>query len=437
MIGWPPSCSHSVAPPVWQHQAAPQTLGSVSENRRAAWPDGLLAGRAMPVQRRMAARRRQVHWHFARRRSAMSVDAIPMAGSVCERIELRMLRSPLRVPYKLSLGTIDAFDSLLVTVSDGTRTGVGEATFLPGYSEETAATGWARALKLATPMPGRPLHDAVTAAEFAHGDAAFTATAFTTAFEMLAGHPILTIEKDEVVPLLAIVNSIAPAAFEPEIESHLAAGYRTLKVKVGFDVEADIERVRRIRHFVAGRATLRLDGNQGFDRDQALHFARALEPEGIELFEQPCAAGDWAAAAALAEVSPVPMMLDESIYGIAEIERAAALGAARYIKLKLMKAGGLDALVSGLRRIRALGMIPILGNGVATDIGCWMEACVATREIDTAGEMNGFLKPRTGLFCDPLRVEGGVMRLAPGGMPALDTAAIESLTVDRREFLAS
>lgn len=366
----------------------------------------------------------------------MSVDAISSADSLCTRIDLRMLRSPLREPYKLSFGPLEVFDSLLVTIGDGEREGVGEATFLPGYSDETAQAGWQRALDLAGRIRGLKLRDAAAVAASGHGEAAFTATAFATACEMMAGHPLLNLAGPATVPLLAIVNSTEPADFEPEIQSHLAAGYKTLKVKVGFDLEADIARVRRKQVFVAGRAGLRLDGNQGYGRDEALRFVRALDPEGIELLEQPCAAGDWDAAVAVARTSPVPMMLDESIFDLADIERAASLGAARYIKLKLMKAGGIDALVAGLRRIRELGMVPVLGNGVAADVGCWMEACVAAREIDNAGEMNGFLKPRTGLFRDPIRVDGGAMVLAPGGMPAIDMAGLDSLTVDRREFTA-
>jgi len=366
----------------------------------------------------------------------MSVDAMASADAVCRRVELRMLRSPLRVPYKLAFGPVEAFDSLLVTVGDGERTGVGEATFLPGYSDETAEAGWARALDLAARMRGLSLRDAMAVAASAHSGAPFTGTAFATACEMLAGHPVLHLSGPTTVPLLAIVNATAPAAYAREIESHLAAGYRTLKVKVGFEVEADIARVRHIQALVAGTAQLRLDGNQGYGREEALRFASALDPEGIELLEQPCAACDWDSAVAVARASPVPMMLDESIFGIPDIERAAELDAARYVKLKLMKAGSLDALTAGLRRIRALGMNPVLGNGVAADVGCWMEACVAAREIDNAGEMNGFLKPRTRLFGDPVRVERGAMVLEAGGMPALDTVKVESVTVARQEFTA-
>jgi L-alanine-DL-glutamate epimerase-like enolase superfamily enzyme len=151
---------------------------------------------------------------------------------------------------------------------------------------------------------------------------------------------------------------------------------------------------------VAGRCRLRIDANQGYDREHGC----ASPPRSIRRassLEQPCAAGDWDAARAVAAVSPVPMMLDESIYGMDDIERAARLEAARFIKLKLMKMGSLDALARGIRRIRELGMEPVLGNGVACEVGCWMEACIARTLITNAGEMNGFLKPVTRLLADP------------------------------------
>src|SRR3546814_10138215 len=75
--------------------------------------------------------------------------------------------------------------------------------------------------------------------------------------------------------------------------------------------------------------------------------------------------------------------------------------------------------------IRDCGMIPVLGNGVATDLGCWMEACVARRAIDNAGEMNGFLKTPARLLSMPLGMDGGSMLLAGEPRPAL--AAAESL----------
>jgi len=213
------------------------------------------------------------------------------------------------------------------------------------------------------------------------------------------------------------------------VERRLAEGFTTLKVKVGKDWRSDLARVARVRDAARGRAVIRLDANRGFSRADGIAFAEALEPAGIELFEQPCAAADWDSHLEVVRASPVPMMLDESIYGLQEIERAAELRAARFIKLKLMKLGSLEALGRALERIRALGMKPVLGNGVACDLGCWMEACVAARHIDNAGEMNGFLRARAGLLTGELEVRSGALLLKPGYTPVLARERLQPYVV--------
>ena len=185
-----------------------------------------------------------------------------------------------------------------------------------------------------------------------------------------------------------------------------------------------------------GRATIRLDANRGFGRDDGCRFAGALDPDGIELFEQPCASRDWDANAAVAAVSSVPVMLDESIYGVADIERAAGIPGVGLVKLKLKKLGGLDLLKRGLERVRALGMTPVLGDGVSSEIGCWMEACVARSTIDNAGEFNGFLKPKSRLFAEPLAFERGALVLRPGFAPRIDRAALAAHTLATERFAA-
>jgi L-Ala-D/L-Glu epimerase len=130
-------------------------------------------------------------------------------------------------------------------------------------------------------------------------------------------------------------------------------------------------------------------------------------------------------------------MLDESIYGLADIERAAREAACRFVKVKLMKFVGIDALVAAIERIRALGMTPVLGNGVACDLSCWMEACVAARTIDNAGEMNGFLKARRMLFGHPLVFDNGDIvlddapRVLDANAMALHARARDSFRIER------
>jgi L-alanine-DL-glutamate epimerase-like enolase superfamily enzyme len=151
------------------------------------------------------------------------------------------------------------------------------------------------------------------------------------------------------------------------------------------------------------------------------------------LLEQPCHAGDWDSLEAVSKVTCVPLMLDESIYNETDIERAASIGAS-FVKLKLMKSISLTRLVRGLALIRELGMEPVLGNGVASDIGCWMEACVARTHISNAGEMNGFLRQSAPLVRPLLTVKSGTMALTPDGAPQLDESALESQTIQSVHF---
>lgn len=352
-----------------------------------------------------------------------------------EELTLHRLQVPLTVPYVLSLGEIRAFDTILVAARDSEgRTGLGEATIITGYTDETIDESWKLACRLAGEIAGKDFEAAKSAVARCYDSAPFTATALTTAVEMLEGHPLLGVEQPTRVPVLGLVHASEMRELETEVEALFSQGYRTLKVKVGFEVETDSQRVRRIQRVVGKRGQIRLDANQGYSKDEGCRFAAGLDPEGIELFEQPCAAGDWDGACAVAGVSQVPMMLDESIYGLADIARAAELKAAAYIKLKLMKMGGLTRLAEAINHIRACGMEAVLGNGVACEVGCWMEACVARSLITNAGEMNGFLKPTTRLLSAPLLFRDGAVIVEPGFAPALDQEAVASCTVSKEHF---
>lgn len=359
-----------------------------------------------------------------------------MSESRLERTELDLLRVPLKSPYKLVFGNVEAFDTLLVTITfaDG-RSGIGEATILTGYTEETLEQCWQAARAIGSKLPGVRTGDVDDQLAPWLKENPFTTTAFATAVEMAAGHATLDPGAGSV-PLLAILNETEPSALEAELERLLAAGYSTIKVKVGWNVGEDLRRVSHIQKCLRGRAAIRIDANQGYSKEDGCTFARSLDPSHIELFEQACAAGDWDAALAVKRVSTVPIMLDESIYTMADVEKAAALGAADIIKLKLMKLGGIDKLERALTRVRALGLGAVLGNGVATETGCWMEACVGAKLLTTAGEMNGFLKQRHGLVTDPLRVERGSIQLNAASIPRLDPQAVAAARVAREEFRA-
>jgi len=354
-----------------------------------------------------------------------------------EQIVLHRLRLPLRRPYHVSYRVYEAFEPILVEARDGDgRTGWGEGHISPGYSQETVDGGWDFCREQAARVVGGSVTEAKAELERSIAASPVASTALITALEMLEGSPLLRVETDAKIPLLTPLHATDAAGIEDEVERRLDQGFRTFKVKVGKDANADLSRVRVVQNAIAGRATIRLDANRGFSRDDGCRFAAALDPAGIELFEQPCASADWEANASVAGVSTVPVMLDESIYDIADIERAARLSGIGLIKLKLKKTGSVERLRRGLLRIRELGMEPVLGDGVAADIGCWMEACVARDTIRNAGELNGFLKPKARLFRTPLRFAEGALHLPAGFAPEIDRAAIEAHRLAEERFAA-
>ncbi|MEE8350658.1 MAG: mandelate racemase/muconate lactonizing enzyme family protein [Rhodospirillales bacterium] len=347
------------------------------------------------------------------------------------RWQLHLLSIPLEKPYRLAFGDVTHFDTIIVEVEDKDgRRGFGEATLLEAYGGGSVDGAWAFCTDHASALCGLEVGAAKAELEKSFKQQAFAVTAMTAAIEMLQGAALIAPGNNEIrVPLLGAVSETDHDAIPGEIEGLLVQGYGTLKVKVGFDVDADLGRLAVVQDAVGGRAALRIDGNQGFDVDDAMRFATDADPQDIELFEQPCAANDWGAAVAVAKVSRLPMMMDESIFGPDDIIRTAELGCAKFIKLKLFKMGGVEKLLKGLEQIRSLGMEPVLGNGVASDVSCWMEALVAARAITNAGELNGFLRAVGGIFEEPLTVENGDLVLSGGYTPVLDYDKIIAFTV--------
>jgi L-Ala-D/L-Glu epimerase len=342
-----------------------------------------------------------------------------------QEIRLRTVRLPLIRPYVLSYRTFTEFEPIIVEVRDEDgRFGWGEGHISPGSSTETREGGWRFCREHAATIVGRGTTEAKAAIAANLRASTVAATALLTAIEMLENHPLLTVDREIKLPLLTPFNSTTPAEIEQEVEQRLEEGFRTFKIKVGKAADDDAQRVKAIQHATGGRATMRLDANRAYSEADACRFAAALDPAGIELFEQPCRADDWDANAKVASVSPVPVMLDEPICELSDVKRASLIPNVGFCKLKLKRFGGLDLLREALDAVHQSGMGSVLGDGLSSELGCWMEACVAGVTIRNAGEFNGFLKPNVRLFTEPLRFSAGALILPRGFRPTIDLDAL-------------
>ncbi|MDO7848156.1 o-succinylbenzoate synthase [Hymenobacter sp. M29] len=206
-----------------------------------------------------------------------------------------------------------------------------------------------------------------------------------------------------------------------QIRQKLAAGYSCLKLKIGsLDFATELELLAEIRA-VAGpeRLTLRVDANGAFAPADAPARLAQLAEFAIHSIEQPIAAGQTAALAALCRTSPLPIALDEELIGVSEPARQAALLDAirpAYIVLKPTLLGGHAATRRWIALAEARGIGWWITSALESNVGLNAVAQL-TGEYDVQGFAQGL---GTGQLyhnnvAAPLRIDGGALRYDPLG----------------------
>ena len=142
-----------------------------------------------------------------------------------------------------------------------------------------------------------------------------------------------------------------------------AASYPILKVKVGTPDDAAV--LRAVREVTD--KPLRVDANAGWTVAEAVAHLPLLEEMGVELIEQPVAAGDVEGLAAVHRVSRIPIVADESCRVAADIPRLA--GAVDGISIKLAKCGSLREALRMVAAARAHRLSVMVGCMIETSLG--------------------------------------------------------------------
>jgi L-alanine-DL-glutamate epimerase-like enolase superfamily enzyme len=177
-----------------------------------------------------------------------------------------------------------------------------------------------------------------------------------------------------------------PASLAAAAAERAADGFRVLKVKVGTDPATDVDRVRAVRDAVDGKVAIRLDANQGWTAREAVQVLTALQEAdlGVELVEQPVAAADLDGLAWVTARSGVPVMADESVYGVRDLVEVIRRRAADLVNVKLAKSGGLTAARTLLELARAHELGTVVGSMMESHIGVGAAASLVAAYGTTA-----------------------------------------------------
>jgi muconate cycloisomerase len=185
--------------------------------------------------------------------------------------------------------------------------------------------------------------------------------------------------------LIGVTKLIAPDLFEPRERVQysgivtsakglklwlLATGYywfgfKQVKVKVGIEGQNDPARLATLRNRLGKHVSLRVDANEAWTASEAVERIRELEPFGIESVEQPVPHELIGLFAARRKECPVPIMLDESLCGEVDAERAIRENWCDLLNLRLSKCGGYIPTL----RLAALARRHNLGYQLGCQVG--------------------------------------------------------------------
>ncbi len=302
-----------------------------------------------------------------------------LTNTTIQAITVEPLNIPLLEPFTIATGGITEARNVLITITlrDGTI-GYGECAPFPpstGESQETAisaAQGCADLIRGKDATHWRVLSRLLHSVYFSQMTAiAGMEMALLDALTRHYGIPLYaffggassTIETDISIPL------VSPERAYQLAEDIMMRGISSIKVKVGADLQEDVERVESIRQGAPGLG-ITLDANQGYTPDQALLCLEALNDRDIRplMLEQPVHKDDYDGLRYISQHTPVPIFADESASSPAAVARLIKMGAVSGINIKLMKSGLVEAIdIAALCR----------ANGTQLMIGAMIESRLA------------------------------------------------------------
>lgn len=311
-------------------------------------------------------------------------------------------------PYRLSFGTVKYFDSIFCCINTNSFSGIGECTPLYGYNTETNLTASNVIAQLGSAIINKTEGAAKKLINKQKVKYPFAASTLLTALDKkLQGAIYRKISFN--LPLVGLISLDCQRRALFDLQKLLSQGYRVFKVKVGKNIDKESKIINLLlRNFPKG-VYLKCDANKFFSFSASLKFVGKIKKlEKIEYIEQPFAAEEFSLNTKLQKISGVNIALDESIYSQSDVIRASKNKACKFIKLKLMKHGTLEEMKAICDEAQGVGMGVIIGNGMQTDWGCFLEGIIYKGlKLKTYGEMTGFLKQKKSLMPNLLKVKAG------------------------------
>jgi o-succinylbenzoate synthase len=295
---------------------------------------------------------------------------------------LTHVRVPLQEHFRISSGAVSEKDALLIQLTAGDHTGLGESSPMSGsfYSSDTPESCWRELSQLLLPallsQSFASLHAAIEWIN-ARPESNFAKAGIETALwdldAKIQNRPLYQLLGGENKPIpsgLAVGLYDDPAAMLRAIQQHLTAGYHRVKIKI--EPGRDLALVRAVRAEF-GDIPLFVDANGAYNLSH-LSLFEALDEYNLMMIEQPFAGPNLEDSAQLQKRIRTPICLDESLESSDDLLRAIALQSFRIANIKIQRVGGLSRALEIYDICQRhnipvwIGTMPELGVGCAAGI---------------------------------------------------------------------
>ncbi len=268
----------------------------------------------------------------------------------------------LKHPFTIAKFSRTSTPVMLVQVSHEGQTGYGEASMVPymGESHESAIAFLNKidASRFIFPFDFQEISSYLD--DVAPGNPAIKAAIDIALHDLegkLLGKPCWQLlgSNPELMPVTSYTIGIDTVdIFRQKVQE--AIGFKVIKVKLGRD--SDKELINIIRSVTD--VPIYVDANQGWtDRQQSLDMIYWLQQQGVQLVEQPMLKTDIEGNAWITEHSPLPIIGDEAVQRLADVD--SAKGVYHGINVKLMKSAGMFEAKQMIDRARQLDLKVLIG----------------------------------------------------------------------------
>ena len=209
-----------------------------------------------------------------------------------------------------------------------------------------------------------------------------------------------------------------------EAAGYVAAGFKAVKLKVGFGVEEDAAVTRAVREAIGPDVALMVDANHAYDAVAAIRLGRMIEQHDIGWFEEPVPPEDVAGYRAVKSALSIPIAGGECEYTRFGFRDLLVSRAVDIVQPDTCAAGGLSECKKIADMAEAFGIRynpHVWGTGVAIAASLQLLAALPAQTPPSLAPLQPMLEfdrtehpIRQAILTQPIEHVGGIVRILDG-----------------------